>query len=87
MSLVEVARSAAASLGYGSLKPEQESAISSFLEGDDVLVSLPTGYGNSLCYAALPCAFDKLQYRERPSIVVVVSPLIADEGPSVCIQC
>ena len=77
VSLVEVARSAAASLDYGSLKPEQELAIPSFLEGNDVFVSLPMGYGKSLCYAALPCAFDNLQKRERRSIVVVVSPLIA----------
>ena len=38
-------------LGYDMLKPEKEAALLSFL---GVFVSLPTGYGKSLCYAALP---------------------------------
>lgn len=59
--LSENARSAAATLGYTSLKPEQKSAILSFLVGNDVLISLPTGYGRSICYAALPYAFDQLR--------------------------
>ena len=73
----DIAKSAAASLGYSSLKPEQVLAISSFLEGNDVFVSLPTGYGKSLCYAALPPAFDKIRDTDQHSIVIVVSPLIA----------
>ena len=57
ISLEDIARSAASSLGYTSIKPEQEQAISSFMEGNDVFVSLPTGYGKkplfrcpSLCF-------------------------------------
>ena len=76
-SLLEIARSAAGTLGYTSLKPEQESAIVSFLAGNDVFVSLPTGYGKTLCYAALPYAFDQLRATCKSSIVIVVSPLIA----------
>ena len=57
LSFSEIARSAAASLGYSSYKPEQLLATSSFLEDNYVFVSLPTGYGKSLCYAALPLAF------------------------------
>ena len=76
-SLSEIARSAAATLGYTSLKAEQESAIVSFLAGNDVFVSLPTGYGKSLCYAALPYSFDELRATSKSSIVIVVSPLIA----------
>ena len=55
-SFSEIARSAAASLGYmySSLKPEQLLTISLSLKGNDMFVSLPTGYGKSLCYAALP---------------------------------
>ena len=49
----------------------------SFLRGNDVFVSLPSGYGKSLCYAARPYAFDQLRMSSHPSIVVVVSPLIA----------
>ena len=77
VSLKEIAASAAASLGYLSLKAEQELAIVSFLEGNDVFVAFPTG---SLCYAALPHCFDELSRADAQStrsIVVVVSPLIA----------
>ena len=77
LPLSEVARTAAANLGYTSIKPEQESAIVSFLRGNDVFVSLPMGYGKSLCYAAFPYAFDQLRASSHPSIVIVVSPLIA----------
>ena len=66
-SLTDIARSAASSLGYSSLKPEQELAISSFMEGKDVFISLPTGYGKSLCYAALPYAFDK--FKKQPVLL------------------
>ena len=73
-----IVSAAAQALGYTSLKPEQETALLSFLGGRDVFVSLPTGYGKSLCYAALPAAFDSLlKRRQATSIVVAVSPLIA----------
>ena len=47
-------------LGYDKLRPKQIEAMSLFIEGNDVFVSLPTGYGKSIIYAALPFAFDKL---------------------------
>ena len=78
--LKEIVSTAVRALGYDSIKPEQEIALLSFLRGRDVFVSLPTGYGKSLCYAALPAAFDKLLKRTSPStssVVVAVSPLIA----------
>jgi len=46
---------AANSLGY-SLKPEQRMSVQKFVNGNDVFVSLPTGYGKSLCYVALATA-------------------------------
>ena len=52
---------AARKLGYESLKPEQELAVSSFISGKDVFVSLPTGYGKSLCFALLPLLFDEIR--------------------------
>ena len=62
-------------LGYGSgFKEKQEEAIWSILSGKDTFVSLPTGYGKSLIYAALPLIFDRVLDR-RGSIVVCVSPL------------
>ena len=48
-------------LGYGKLKPMQIEALTSFVQGSDVFVSLLTGYGKSIIYAALPYAFDKLR--------------------------
>ncbi len=46
-----------------TLKPKQEICLQKFASGRDVFVSLPTGYGKSLCSGL--------------SIVLVVSPLIA----------
>ena len=45
--------SAASKLGISSLKDKQREAITSFVDGHDVSVSLPTGYGKSLCYTLL----------------------------------
>lgn len=63
-------------LGYASIRSNQLKAIRSFMEGNDVLVILPTGSGKSVCFSVLPFAFDDLFQRDG-SIVVVVSPLIA----------
>ena len=48
-----------------------------FCKGRDVFVSLPTGYGKSLCYTLLPCVFDLLRKVEKKSIALIVSPLVA----------
>jgi len=48
-------------LGYTSLKEKQNEAICAFIEGCDIFVSLPTGYGKSLIYAILPLVFDKIR--------------------------
>ena len=69
-------------LGYDEPTVDQTSILRAFLLGD-VFASLPTGSGKSLCYAALPNAFDYLrnwgqsQQEGFRSIVVVVSPLTA----------
>lgn len=61
-----------------SLKEEQKSAIEAVVNGKDVFVCLPTGYGKSLCYQTLPFVFDALRQEGRSnSAVLVVSPLIA----------
>ena len=67
---------AAGSLGY-TLKPEQKQALLKFVGGQDVFVSLPTGFSKSLCYILLPRIFDLLQGVENKCVVIVVSPLIA----------
>jgi len=51
----------ALSLGVFPLKPEQSKAVLAFLEGKDVFVALPTGYGKSIIYAMLPAVFDRLK--------------------------
>lgn len=48
-------------LGIKQFKQKQVAAIESFLSGKDTFVSLPTGYGKSIIYAALPLAFDTLK--------------------------
>ena len=63
-------------LGFLSLRSQQKRAIASFLEGNDVFVSLPTGSGKSLCFALLPFAFDNF-LDKKGSIAIVVSPLIS----------
>ena len=54
------------------LRKEQEQAI-----GANVFLSLPTGYGKSLCFAMLPFVSDRLRQSEGnvTSIVVCVTPL------------
>ena len=46
-------------LGYQILKPHQEEAIAEFVSGKDVLMTLATGYGKSLCYQSLPLVYDE----------------------------
>ena len=77
-SIDELIVKAAQSLGYSDLKQEQKAVLKSFVEGKDVFVALPTGYGKSLCYALLPWIFDmKRGLVEKTSICMIVSPLIA----------
>lgn len=54
----------------------QLSAIEEFVKGkSDIFVNLPTGYGKSLIYQALPSVFDCLTTNSG-HVVVVVSPLV-----------
>ena len=70
MSLLNVCRRTAHQIfGIERLRPEQETAMVALLEGHDVLVALPTGFGKSLIYQ-VPAMVLK-----RPTIVI--SPLIA----------
>ena len=65
-------------LGYSELKPLQRDSIKAFLAGNDVFVTLPTGYGKSLCFFCLPLIFDSLHKRCTPwSVEIVISPLSA----------
>ena len=58
------------------LNKHQEDAIKFLVEKKkDVLVNLPTGFGKSLIYQALPTAFLSVQSTCEKNIVVVISPL------------
>ena len=63
--------------GISSLNEQQKAGIRQIVEGGkDVFVNLPTGFGKSLLYQALPLVFDHTR-QEPGHIVVVVSPLIS----------
>ena len=76
MSLRQLIVEVASALGISTLKSQQSEAIFQFLHGRDVFVALPTGYGKSLCYMALPWIFDRLRGVTNQSVVLVVSPLV-----------
>jgi len=67
-------------MGYKRIKPEQLTAVESLLNGDDVFVSIPTGFSKSLVYQLLPlCSesllrFCKSLHMSISVVVVVVSP-------------
>ncbi len=52
-----------------SLKDKQKELITNYLNGDDVVGLLPTGYGKSLCYLLPSLITDK--------IIFIISPLIS----------
>ena len=68
---------ATASLGFKDLKPLQEEAIRAYVNGRNVLVVLPTGFGKSICYGCLPYVFDILRATNNTSIAIIVSPLVS----------
>jgi len=41
-------------MSHVTLKEEQRSSMKAAFDGHDVFMWLPTGYGKSLCYQALP---------------------------------
>ena len=56
--------------------PEEKEAITSFFEGKNVFVNLPTGFGKSLIFQCLPIVADVIHEKPRgSSVVVVISPL------------
>ena len=70
MSLLDMCRrTARRTFGIQRLRPEQEKVMIAVLEGRDVLLALPTGFGKSLIYQV------PAMILERPTIAI--SPLIA----------
>ena len=56
-------------LGFDNLRPGQEAAVRSVLEGRDTLAVMPTGSGKSAIY--------KLAASQIPGATIVISPLLA----------
>ena len=62
---------------FNKLNTHQQRAIELFVNhGRDVVVNLPTGYGKSIIFQALPLIFDYVTGTSG-HIVIVVSPLLA----------
>ena len=74
MELEQAIDKAVEAVGLQSLKPLQRHVISSFVTGNYVFVSLPTGFGKSYCFVLLPLVFDYI-LDARGSIVLCISPL------------
>ena len=63
MNVETAIRTGAKYLGYEDLKDKQMEGMCSFLNGNDVFVSLPTGFEKTIICATLPFAFDSFQGR------------------------
>ena len=57
-------------------KHQKEAIVSAVLKKKDVFVSLPTGFGKSVIFQALPMVFDGFTGKSG-HIVIVVSPLLS----------
>ena len=57
----------------GCLSVMLTACIKHIHEGKDVLLQLPTSFGKSLCYEALPCVFDQKPGRHDSVVIVVLS--------------
>ena len=88
-AIESVATKVVQGLGYEAMKHEQLQIVTGVLRGRDVFGVLPTGYGKTLCFTCLPGVYDKLYQTVEPSIVLVVSPLIAimKDQASITIHC
>ena len=61
--------------GYSKFRTDQEPIVRAVIEGHDVFVSMPTGFGKSLCFQ-LPCLI-------RGGLSVVISPMISLQNDQV----
>ena len=55
-------------LGHDSIKLEQLAALASLMKGEDVFMSVPTGFGKSLVYQVLPYCSDSLLRSCGPAV-------------------
>ena len=68
------------------IKEKQEEAVTSVIAGKDTFVSLPTGFGKSLCYILPPLL---LRYRSgKQSTAIVITPrktIMRDQRGKICV--
>lgn len=56
--------------------PEQVEALQAYFSGQHVYVNLPTSFGKSLIFQAVPLIYDTAKLRPKgTSIIVIISPL------------
>ena len=66
--------------GFNKFNKHPVEAIQQIVEKkSDVYVNLPTGYGKSVVFQALPTVFASVDRREK-NIVIVISPVIWSNG-------
>ena len=64
--------------GFKTLNEHQRSALKFVIEKkQDVFVNLPTGFGKSVVFQALPLVYTCLEPSREKNIVIVVPPLIS----------
>ena len=56
-------------LGHAACKPEQKEAVTNVVEGKDVFVSVPTGYGKSAIFQILPTCAKKSCWRRAKGAI------------------
>ena len=66
----ELIDQAARDTGFPGLKDKQKEAIMSFLRGNDIFVSLPTGFGKSVICSILPLVFDRIKGTKSTYLLV-----------------
>ena len=72
----EALKTAASAFNITNFYPEQVEALYKYFSGQDVYVNLPTLFGKSLIFQAIPLIWDTLKRRPKgTSIIVVISPL------------
>ena len=63
---------------YKQLNNHQREAIESLvIKKRDVFVSLPTGFGKSVIYQALPIVYDE-HTAKKGHVVIIISPLLSE---------
>ena len=68
---------AAQKLRLERLNEKQAEAVTAFIGGKDVFVSLPTGYGKSVCFQSVPFVLDYIGGGTDKCIAIIVEPTAA----------